>query len=61
MEIVIKINGKLKEKLNVANNLSREDLENIALSNDKVQALIADKNVVKVVAVPGKLVNIVIK
>ena len=61
VEIVIQINGKLKEKLNVANNLSREDLENIALSNDKVQALIADKNVVKVVAVPGKLVNIVIK
>ena len=47
VEIVIQINGKLKEKLNVANNLSREDLENIALSNDKVQALIADKNVVK--------------
>ena len=61
VEIVIQINGKLKEKLNVANNLSREDLENIGLSNDKVQALIADKNVVKVVAVPGKLVNIVIK
>ncbi len=31
VEIVIQINGKVKEKLNVANNLSREDLENIAL------------------------------
>ncbi len=61
VEIVIQINGKVKEKLNVANNLSREDLEKIALSNDKVQALTEGKNVVKVIAVPGKLVNIVIK
>ena len=61
VEIVIQVNGKVKEKLNVANNLSREDLEKIALSNDKVQALTEDKNVVKVIAVPGKLVNIVIK
>ena len=61
VEIVIQINGKLKEKLNVANHLSKEDLEKIALSNDKVQALIEGKNVVKVIAVPGKLVNIVIK
>lgn len=61
VEIVIQVNGKVKEKLNVANNLSREDLEKIALSNDKVQALTEGKNVVKVIAVPGKLVNIVIK
>ena len=61
VEIVIQINGKVKEKLNVANNLSREDLEKIALSNDKVKALTEGKNVIKVIAVPGKLVNIVIK
>lgn len=61
VEIVIQINGKVKEKLNVANNLSREDLEKIALSNDKVKTLTEGKNVIKVIAVPGKLVNIVIK
>ncbi len=61
IEIVVQINGKVKEKLNVANNLSREELEKEALSNDKVKALTDGKNIVKVVAVPGRLVNIVIK
>jgi len=61
IEIVVQVNGKLKEKLNVANNLSREDLEKTALSNDKVKALIEGQNVVKVIAVPNKLINIVIK
>jgi leucyl-tRNA synthetase len=61
IEIVVQINGKVKEKLNVSNNLSREDLEKEALSNDKVKALVEGKNVVKVIAVPNKLVNIVVK
>ena len=61
IEIVVQINGKVKEKLNVSNNLSREDLEKEALSNDSVKALVEGKNVIKVIAVPNKLVNIVIK
>ena len=61
IEIVVQINGKVKEKLQVSNNLSREDLEKEALANDKVKALVDGKNVVKVIAVPNKLVNIVIK
>lgn len=61
VEIVVQINGKVKEKLNVANNLTREELEAEALSNDKVKALTDGKNIVKVIAVPGRLVNIVIK
>ena len=61
IEIVVQINGKVKEKLNVANGLSREDLEKEALSDDKVKALVDGKNVVKVIAVPNKLVNIVVK
>lgn len=61
VEIVVQINGKVKEKLHVANGLSREDLEKEALSDDKVKALVDGKNVVKVIAVPNKLVNIVIK
>ena len=52
---------KLKEKLNVANNLTRAELEKTALSDDKVKALTEGKQVVKVIAVPNKLVNIVIK
>ena len=61
IEIVVQINGKVKEKLNVSNNLSREDLEKEALSNDSVKALVEGKNIVKVIAVPNKLVNIVVK
>ena len=61
MEIVVQVNGKVKEKLNVASGLSKEDLEKTALSDEKVQALTEGKNVVKVIAVPNKLVNIVIK
>ncbi|MGN0659819.1 MAG: leucine--tRNA ligase [Emergencia sp.] len=61
VEIVVQINGKVKEKLNVASDLTKEDLEKTALSSDKVKALIDGKNVVKVIAVPKRLVNIVIK
>ncbi|MDO4396310.1 MAG: class I tRNA ligase family protein, partial [Clostridia bacterium] len=61
VEIVVQINGKVKEKMVVDNNMSREDLEKTAMGNDAVKALTEGKNVVKVIAVPNKLVNIVIK
>ncbi|CRH94658.1 leucyl-tRNA synthetase [Chlamydia trachomatis] len=61
MEIVVQIKGKVKAKLVVAKDLSREDLEAAALANEKVQAEIAGKDIVKVIAVPNKLVNIVVK
>ena len=61
IEIVIQINGKVKEKLSVANGLSRDELEKLVMDRDETKSLIGEKNVVKVVAVPGKLVNIVVK
>ncbi len=61
VEIVIQINGKVKEKMNVTNNLSKEQFEKIAMENEKVKALIENKNIVKVIAVPNKLLNIVVK
>ena len=42
-------------------NIKREDMEKAALENDEVKALIEGKQIVKVIAVPGKLVNIVVK
>ena len=45
----------------VPKDASREELEKLALSNDKIQAEIAGKDIVKVIAVPNKLVNIVVK
>lgn len=61
MEIVVQIKGKVKAKLVVAKDLSREELQEVALANEKVQAEIAGKDIIKVIAVPNKLVNIVIK
>ena len=45
----------------VAKDLSREELQEVALANEKVEAEIDGKEIVKVIAVPNKLVNIVVK
>jgi leucyl-tRNA synthetase len=61
VEIVIQINGKVKDKLNVANNLDKETFEKTALEDQKVQALLNGKELVKVIAVPNKLINLVVR
>lgn len=61
IEIIVQIKGKVRAKLMVAKDLSREDLQKVALENDKIQAEIAGKEIIKVIAVPNKLVNIVVK
>lgn len=59
VEIVIQVNGKLKAKLNVAKDATREQLEEIALADEAIKETIEGKTVRKVIAIPGKLVNIV--
>ena len=61
VEVVIQVNGKLKDKIFAANNSDRTELEKAALENKNIQALLEGKTVVKVVVVPNKLVNIVVK
>ena len=61
VEVVIQVNGKLKDKIFAANNSDRAELEKAALENKNIQALLEGKSVVKVVVVPNKLVNIVLK
>ena len=61
VEIVVQINGKIKEKINIPGDLSREEMEKIAMEDEKVKGLTEGKNVVKVIAVPNKLLNIVVK
>ena len=61
VEIVVQINGKLKDKLSVPNNMDKAELEKVAMDSEKVQALLEGKTVVKVVVVPNKLLNIVVK
>ena len=61
VEIVVQINGKIKEKLEVDTNLGKTELENLVMANPAVAALLQDKEIVKLIAVPKKLVNIVVK
>lgn len=59
--LVIQINGKVKDKIEVAEDLSQEEMKSIALTSNKAKELTAGKEVVKVIVVPKKLVNIVVK
>ena len=61
VEIVAQINGKVKDKITISANLSREEMEKAALENEKIKELVDGKTIVKVICVPGKLVNIVVK
>jgi leucyl-tRNA synthetase len=60
VEIVVQLNGKVKDKIEVANGLSREQLEETVMGSDRVKALLEGREIVKIVAVPNKLLNIVI-
>ncbi len=59
--LVAQINGKVKDRIEVDSETSKEDLEKIALNSNKIKELTAGKQIVKVIVVPGKLVNIVVK
>lgn len=61
IEIVVQINGKVKEHLRVPASASEDDLRQISLNSAKIVELTKDKKIIKVIAVPLKLVNIVIK
>ena len=60
-EIAVQLNGKVRDKIMLPSGLGREQTEEAAMKDDKVKALLEGKTVVKVIAVPGKLVNVVIK
>ena len=53
--------GKVRAKVTVAKDVSKEQLEAVALADEKVQEFIEGKEIVKVIVIPGKLVNIVVK
>ncbi|MFI3258384.1 MAG: leucine--tRNA ligase, partial [Spirochaetales bacterium] len=59
--VVIQINGKLRDKFDIAVNTDKVILEKIAMESDVTKRFIEGKTVVKVIVVPNKLVNIVIK
>ena len=59
-EIPVQVNGKLRDKLQLPNDATREEMEIAALASPRVQEFIAEKSVRKVIVVPGRLVNVVV-
>ena len=56
--VVIQVNGKLRDRIEVPADISQAELEKLALANDRVKEFLAGKQIKKVIVVPGKLVNI---
>ncbi len=61
IEVVVQINGKIRGKLIISPELTPQEMQNIALADETVKGLIEGKDVIKVIAVPKKLINIVVK
>ena len=61
VEIAVQINGKVRDKIMVPANTDRQGLEEFAINSDAVKALVEGKNIIKIIPVPDKLINIVIK
>ena len=61
IEIVVQVNGKVRDRLQAPSGASQEELETLARASERVEAHVDGKQVVKVVVVPGKLVNFVVR
>lgn len=61
VEIIVQVNGKLKDKMAFEKNAEKSAIEEAALSSERVQDAIAGKSVVKTIVVPNKLINFVVK
>ena len=59
--LVVQINGKVKDKIEVDSESSKEELEKAAMASEKIKDAIDGKQIVKTIVVPGRLVNIVVK
>ena len=59
IEVVIQVNGKLRDKIMVSNDISKDNLEKEALESKKIKEFIDGKEIRKVIVIPNKLVNIV--
>jgi leucyl-tRNA synthetase len=60
-EIVVQVNGKVRSRMLAPFGMDKDAVQSLAMADEKVQPFVAGKEVVKVVTVPDKLVNIVVK
>jgi len=61
VQLIVQVNGKLRSKIEVDVDSSKDEVEALALSDENVQRFTNDKQIVKVIVVPKRLVNIVVK
>ena len=61
IEMVVQINGKIKEKIKIPSDLNKDDILSLVHKNPNIIKLLNDKSIIKEIFVPNKLVNIVIK
>ncbi|MDY3828884.1 MAG: class I tRNA ligase family protein, partial [Clostridium sp.] len=61
IEIAIQINGKIKARINIPSSYSEDEIKKAALENETIVANTEGKNIVKVIIIKGRLVNIVVK
>lgn len=61
VEIVLQINGKVRDRIMIASNIDKSAMEEAAKANKRVQELTEGKTIVKMICVPNKLVNVVVK
>ncbi len=59
--IIAQVNGKLRARIDVPASISKEEMLETAMAHENVQNFVSGKEIVKTIAVPGKLVNIVVK
>ena len=59
--LVVQVNGKVRDRLQVPAEISEEEARELALGSDKVQPFLSDKQIERAVYVPGRLVNVVVK
>jgi len=59
VEIVLQVNGKIRDRVQASPELGAEELKELAMKSEKIQAHLAGKSIRKVITVPGKIVNIV--
>lgn len=61
VEVVVQINGKVRDRINAPVNSTEDELRKIALENSKILELTKEKKIVKIIVIPNKLINIVVK
>ncbi len=61
VEVVIQVNGKIRAKVKVPRGLTKDELSSLAMAEDNIQKYIEDKDIVKVITIVDKLVNLVVK